>query len=84
VLSKTDIQTSVRFKHPFVIIGVDRDTWCWWTRDEVERLAERGVWPGLPAPERLVTRDEVPSSQGSLAGERVRKGNTGHSLGAPQ
>ena len=84
VLSKTDIQTSVRFKHPFVIIGVDGDTWCWWTREEVERLAENGVWLGLPAPERLVTRDGVPSSRGPLADEGVRKGRAGHSLGAPQ
>ena len=84
VLSKTDIQTSVRFKHPFVIIGVDGDTWCWWTREEVERLAESGVWPGLPAAERLVTRDGVPPSQRPLAGGGVRKGRTGHSLGVPQ
>jgi hypothetical protein len=83
VLSKTDIQTSVRFQHPFVIIGVDGDTWCWWTREEVERLAEAEVWPGLPAPEKLVTRDGVPSYQGALAGESVRRGGTGHSLGAP-
>jgi hypothetical protein len=71
-------------KHPFVIIGVDRDTWCWWTREEVERLAENGVWLGLPAPERLVTRDGVPSPRGPLADEGVRKGRAGHSLGAPQ
>lgn len=82
VLSKTDIQTSIRFEHPFVIVGVDRDTWCWWTRGEVERLAERGVWPGLPDPARLVTRERV-SLQGPLARGDGRRGRAGHSLGAP-
>jgi hypothetical protein len=84
VLSKTDIQTSVRFRHSFVIVAVDGDTWCWWTREEVERLAESEIWPGVPAPERLVTRHGASSSRTRLTGENGRRGSTGHSLGAPQ
>lgn len=80
VLSRTDIQTSIRFKHPFVIVGVDRDTWCWWTRAEVERLAESGASPGLPVPEKLVMRDGEPTGR-TLAGGGGE--GRGHTLGAP-
>ena len=80
VLSKTDIHTSLRFQHPFVIVGVDRDTWCWWTRDEVVRLAEEEAWPGLPAPGKLVTRDGV--AHGPLAGKSGGRG-AAQGLGAP-
>ena len=82
VLSKTDIQTSMRFKHPFVIVGVDGDTWCWWTHDEIVRLSEQGTWPGLPSPERLVARDRPPAL-GPLAGTGDRDGIP-HPLGAPR
>ena len=81
VLSKTDIQTSMRFKHPFVIVGVDRDTWCWWTHEEVVRLAEEGTWPGLPAPEKLVTGGHPPASE-PLA-DTGDRGSKSHPLGAP-
>lgn len=80
VLSETDIRTSMRFGHPFVIVAVDRETWCWWTRDEVERLARSEAWPGLPAPEKLVTRGGAPGER-RLAGGR--RGGNGHTLGAP-
>jgi hypothetical protein len=82
VLSKTDIQTSMRFKHPFVIVGVDGDTWCWWTHGEVLRLAEQGSWPGLPAAEKLVTRDEA-SVLGEPLADTGERGATPHPLGAP-
>ena len=80
VLSETDIQTSVRFQHPFVIVGVDRDTWCWWSRDEVERLADLGVAPGLPAPEKLVGGP----GRAGRAVAAASSGSTVSQLGAPE
>ncbi len=61
-LSRDDIQTSARLDHPFVVIGVDADTWCWWSRFEVESLLDLGVPVGFPAPDRLLaeTGDSAP------------------------
>ncbi len=82
VLSNTDIKTSIRFQHPFVIVGVDRDTWCWWTREEVERFASDGTAPGLPSPGNLV------AGQAGTSGPIVKASGSGgraeSSLGAPK
>ncbi len=82
VLSNTDIKTSIRFQHPFVIVGVDRDTWCWWTREEVERFASDGTAPGLPSPGNLV------AGQAGTSGPIVKASGSGgsaeSSLGAPR
>lgn len=85
VLSRTDIQTSMRFDHPFVIVSVDRDTWCWWTREEVARLAASRSWPGVPSPGKLATRQDEP--QRSIWSGRVASrasGGRNHRLGAPR
>lgn len=84
VLSKTDIQTSMRFNHPFVVVSVDRHTWCWWTRDEVARLAADGAWPGVPAPGKLATGGV--GSERSIWSDRLASGTTtgSHRLGAPR
>lgn len=71
VLSNTDIKTSIRFQHPFVIVGVDRDTWCWWTREEVERFASDGTAPGLPSPGKLVTAEADTSRPVASADKRA-------------
>ncbi len=82
VLSNTDIKTSLRFEHPFVIVGVDRDTWCWWTREEVERFASDGTAPGLPLPDKLV------AGQAGTSKPMARDSGSGESgesrLGAPR
>ena len=38
-LSTTDARTAARLGHPFAVVGVDREVWCWWTLAEVRRLA---------------------------------------------
>jgi len=85
VLSNTDIKTSVRFHHPFVIVGVDRDTWCWWTREEVERFANDGTAPGLPSQGKLVAGQSGTSRPMARTGGSGGSGASGESrLGAPR
>lgn len=45
-LSERDIDTAVRFGYPFSVVAVDRDTWCWWTLDQVRELMRRGAPQG--------------------------------------
>ena len=54
VLSETDIQTAERLRHPFVVVSVDAETWCWWGLDEVDRFAARAISPAPPSPERIM------------------------------
>lgn len=85
VLSKTDIQTSLRFDHPFVVVAVDRHTWCWWTRAEVARFAATEGWPGVPMPARLATRgDPLPRSSGGPLARQEGSAGFPHSLGSPR
>ncbi|MFQ5690772.1 MAG: hypothetical protein ACE5HQ_10925 [Gemmatimonadota bacterium] len=46
-LSDTDLHTAIQLGYPFVVIGVDRRTWCWWSLDQIKRIATR---PGPPVP----------------------------------
>ena len=54
-LSGKDITTAARLDHPFTVVAVDAETWCWWTRDQVRQMvrdraprgpvvAGQGVW----------------------------------------
>ena len=36
---------------PFMVVAVDRDTWCWFDASQVARALERSM-PQLPAPPR--------------------------------
>jgi hypothetical protein len=47
-LSQTDIRTVARDGYPFAIVAVDSDTWCWWSREQVLALAQRGAGRGDP------------------------------------
>jgi len=47
-LSQTDIRTVARDGYRFAIVAVDHDTWCWWTREQVLALAQRGAPRGDP------------------------------------
>lgn len=49
-LSETDIRTTAREGYPFVVVAVDGETWCWWTRDQVLALAKRRTARGDPVP----------------------------------
>jgi proteasome lid subunit RPN8/RPN11 len=47
-LSKSDIRTTARLGYPFIVVSVDAETWCWWTRDQVKRFARQGSTLGRP------------------------------------
>ena len=49
-MSETDIRTASQSAHPFVVIAVDGNTWCWWSRDQVRNLAARNALRGDPVP----------------------------------
>lgn len=49
-LSDTDIRTAARDGYPFVVVAAGGDAWCWWTRDQVRKLAARNVLRGAPLP----------------------------------
>jgi hypothetical protein len=65
-LSETDIRTAAREGYPFVVVAVDGETWCWWSRDEVLALARRKAMRGDPVPGQVVSgfhRPAFPTSQ---------------------
>ena len=47
-LSERDMSTLVESDYPFAVISVDRDTWCWWSRDQVVEFARTGEPTGPP------------------------------------
>lgn len=47
-LSERDIVTLVESDYPFAVISVDRETWCWWNRDQVVEFARAGELTGHP------------------------------------
>ena len=47
-LSNSDIRTTARLGYPFIVVSVDAETWCWWTRDQVKRFARQGSTLGRP------------------------------------
>jgi len=42
-LSGLDVRTTLRMGHPFAVVGVDADTWCWWTLEQVRRAPRTGA-----------------------------------------
>lgn len=65
-LSDTDIQNATSDGPPFIMIGVDADTWCWWSRDQVRRLAAGNALHGAAVAGQVVARgatDALPSRQ---------------------
>ena len=47
-LSELDIRTAVRQSAPFVVVAVDGGTWCWWSQDQVRKLAAQKLLRGDP------------------------------------
>jgi len=47
-LSETDIHTAAHAAAPFVVIAVDANTWCWWSRDQVAKLDAQHALRGDP------------------------------------
>ena len=47
-LSEIDIRTAAHTTVPFVVIAVDANTWCWWTHDQVRKLAAAHALRGDP------------------------------------
>lgn len=57
-LSGTDIRTAAREGQPFVVVAVDGATWCWWSRDQVRKLAARKALRGDPMAGQIEARAE--------------------------
>jgi hypothetical protein len=49
-LSEIDIRTAAQTAVPFTVIAVDAHTWCWWTHDQVRKLAAQHALRGDPIP----------------------------------
>lgn len=49
-LSRTDIRTLAREAAPFAVVSVDRETWCWWSLEQVRELVASGAPRGDPVP----------------------------------
>lgn len=47
-LSETDIRTTSQGSHLFVVVAVDANTWCWWSRDQVRNMARLNSLRGDP------------------------------------
>ena len=55
-LSNTDIRTAAANDQPFIVVSVDRETWCWWSRDQVRNLAASNALRGDPMPGQIELR----------------------------
>ena len=55
-LSEQDITTLVDSEYPFSVISVDRDTWCWWSRQQVVEFARADALTGHPIEGQIRTR----------------------------
>lgn len=58
-LSDTDIRIGAAGPQPFVVVAVDGGTWCWWSRDQVRKLAVRNPLRGAPVPGQISTYQPV-------------------------
>jgi len=65
-LSETDIRTTSQGTEPFVVVAVDANTWCWWSREQVRDLAARNALRGDPV------RGQISSFQPIIAGTGTR------------
>lgn len=55
-LSETDIRTAAQVGQPFVVVAVDANTWCWWSREQVRNLAARNALRGDAVPGQIELR----------------------------
>jgi len=55
-LSETDIRTTSQSSQHFVVVAVDANTWCWWTREQVRNMAARNVLRGDPMAGQIESR----------------------------
>ncbi|MFQ5745839.1 MAG: hypothetical protein ACE5HF_01295 [Gemmatimonadota bacterium] len=44
-LSERDLETASRLPYPFVVVAVNADTWCWWSRRQIRSLDRAPVLP---------------------------------------
>lgn len=73
VLTETDRQTADRLGYPFVVVGVDGETWCWWNLAQVRRMAAgsavplpgQGVWVATGSAEAVAVARESLTPGGS-------------------
>lgn len=65
-LSETDIRTMSQGTQPFVVVAVDANTWCWWSRAQVRDLAVRNAVRGDPV------RGQISSFQPIISGTATR------------
>lgn len=65
-LSETDIRTTSQGSHYFVVVAVDANTWCWWSRDQVRNLARLNSLRGDPVP------GQISSLQPTISGTSTR------------
>lgn len=49
-LSAADLRSADLHAFPFVVISVDRDTWCWWTQTDVARFRAQGLSVAMALP----------------------------------
>ncbi len=49
-LSGQDILTADRVGYPFVVVAVDAETWCWWTREQVQDFVRQRIDRGHFSP----------------------------------
>jgi 2-polyprenyl-6-methoxyphenol hydroxylase-like FAD-dependent oxidoreductase len=49
-LSGDDLETAARYGFPFMVVAVDKDTWCWWSLVQMVEFRSRGFAhaPALP------------------------------------
>lgn len=65
-LSETDIRTMSQGSHLFVVISVNAETWCWWSREQVRDLAARHALLGAAVP------GQISSLQPTISGTSPR------------
>jgi hypothetical protein len=41
-LSKGDLEVASHSRPPFMVVGVDGETWCWWSLEQVREALEEG------------------------------------------
>jgi hypothetical protein len=49
-LSTEDLETADHYRLPFMVVAVDRDTWCWWSLADVSEFRSRGHTHGPALP----------------------------------
>lgn len=65
LLSRRDIDTTVRNAYSFIVVSVDADTWCWWSLDQVKEFARKRLAVGRPVPGQAHWAPGPPRSPGA-------------------